>query len=41
VYTAKLRVEDAYGEIVEIEKGIEVISSLRPELYVSPVVAHR
>jgi len=40
VYTAKLRVEDEYGEIAEIEKEIEVISSLRPELYLSPIVAH-
>lgn len=41
IYTAKLLVEDAYGEIAEIEKKIEVESSLRPELYISPIVAHR
>jgi PKD repeat protein len=40
-YTIKLLVEDAYGEIAEIEKDLEVVSTLRPRIYIDPVVAHR
>lgn len=41
IHTLKLIVRDAYGKIAEIEKDIEVTSTLRPELFVSPVAGVR
>lgn len=40
-YVAKLRVNDSYGESVEIEKKIKVDSSLRPQMQVHPKVSQR
>ncbi len=40
-YKVKLLVWDSYGEQTQIEKDLEVISTLRPELMITPVVANR
>jgi len=40
-YIVKLRVNDSYGESVEIEKNIKVESVLRPEIAVRPFVSKR
>lgn len=37
VYTVKLIVTDKYNKSNEIEKKIDVVSSLRPELFVNPI----
>ncbi|USN55871.1 MAG: PKD domain-containing protein [Candidatus Peribacteria bacterium] len=40
-YKVRLLVEDSFGESVEIEKSIQVISTLRPEVVITPVVGQR
>lgn len=40
-YKVKLLVEDSYGEQTQIEKDLDVTSTLRPELMISPLVANR
>lgn len=39
-YIIKLTVKDSFGELAEAEKKIEVISTLRPDITVSPDVSH-
>lgn len=38
-YKARLVVTDSYGEQAVIEKDIEVVSTLRPEMFVTPLVS--
>ncbi len=40
-YKIKLQVEDSYGEQTQIEKDLDVVSTLRPELMITPLVSNR
>jgi len=40
-YKIKLQVEDSYGEQTQIEKDLDVVSTLRPEMMITPLVSNR
>ncbi|HCB51209.1 TPA: hypothetical protein DEP21_01310 [Patescibacteria group bacterium] len=40
-FKVKLTVKDNYGKIGEIEKDVEIKSTLRPEIFVAPIATNR
>lgn len=40
-HTIKLTARDDYGKVAEVEKSVEILSILRPEIYVAPIATPR